>query len=305
MTKVPYAWSWFIEWQTPYEFHAHEVDSVLLEVKTKFQEVKLVNLRRFGKALIIDGKTQSTVSDEFIYHESLVHPLLLSVSNPQKVLIIGGGEGATLREVLRHKTVKRAVMVDIDEAVIQIAKQMMPEWHHAFDDARPQLIIGDGLKFIEETQENFDAIILDLTDPMKDSPSYKLYTREFYSSLKRVLREGGALVTQSTSPSFSLETFSVIFNTLRNTFRYASAVVSYVPAFDGLWGFSYASDRTVVGEMGQSEVDSKLEETVKGELKYYDGRTHLAMFNIPKYIRDFVKRERRISTEADPIYVPA
>lgn len=299
-----YGWHWFLEWQTPSEFHGHEVVRVLAEEKSQYQEVKLVELKRFGKSLIIDGKTQSTVSDEFIYHESLVHPLLLS-SRAENVLILGGGEGATLREVLRYKSVKKVVMVDIDGVVIDFAKKFMKEWHRgAFFDPRAEIVIGDGLEFIKNTGETFDAIVLDLTDPMKDSPSYKLYTKEFYESLKRILKGGGRIVTQSTSPSFSLESFSVIYNTLSSVFNDVRAGISYVPAFDGLWGFTFATDKEM-GSMSEDEIDLALREEGISDLQYYDGKTHIMMFNIPKYIRRTMSAEKRVSTEQDPIFVPA
>ncbi len=120
---MTFGWSWHIEWQSAYEFHGHQIDQVLEDVTTEFQRVMVAKLTRFGKSLIIDGKVQSTVTDEYIYHEALVHPLLLSLENPKEVLILGGGEGATLREVLKHNSVSKAVMVDIDQAVIDFAKK--------------------------------------------------------------------------------------------------------------------------------------------------------------------------------------
>ena len=301
-----YEWHWHIEWQTPYEYHAHAIKKVIAEEKSEYQRILLVELFRFGKSLIIDGKIQSTVSDEYIYHETLVHPLLLSLNNPKDVLILGGGEGATLREVLRHKSVKQAVMVDIDPVVIEFAKKYMQEWHQgSFNDPRTKLVIGDGYKFIKETNQKFDAIILDLTDPIKDSPSQLLYTLEFYRQVKSVLNEGGGIVTQATSPSFSLDTFTVIYNTLRNVFKYTSASIVYVPGFDSLWGFVYASDYTNPASLKADEVNKLIKERIQGELRFYDGETHEMIFSIPKHIRVRLESEKRISTEKEPVAVPA
>lgn len=301
-----YGWSWQIEWQSPHEFHAHHIEKVIVDLKTQYQRVMVVEFSRFGKALIIDGKIQSTISDEFIYHETLVHPLLLSIDNPRRVLILGGGEGATLREVLKHKTVEEAVMVDIDKAVIDFAKQYLEEWHQgAFDNPKSKIVVSDAKDYIEKTNERFDAIILDLTDPIKGNTSYKLYTKEFYEKVKQHLNKGGGIVTQATSPSFSLETFSAILNTLRNVFKLASAAIVYVPSFDGLWGFVYASDYVNPIFLNREQVDKKIRERIIGELRFYDGETHSTIFNIPKHIREFLQRETRISTEENPIYVPA
>ncbi|BCU67235.1 spermidine synthase [Sulfolobales archaeon HS-7] len=300
-----YRWHWFIEWQTPSEFHAHEIERVYQEQKSKYQEVKLVELTRFGKSLIIDGKIQSTVSDEFIYHESLVHPLMLSLRDPERALIIGGGEGATLREVLRYNSFKEVVMVDIDDVVIEFAKKYMAQWHKgAFEDKRTKLVIEDGIEYLRKNKDEFDVIILDLTDPMKDSPSYKLYTSTFYELVKDSLSHNGGISTQATSPSFSIDSFSVISNTIRHVFGKSEVGVSFVPAFDGLWGFAFYSPNSI-SPMSQERVDRLLEEKGINGLQYYDGTTHYSMFSIPKYIRKYLENENRISTDDNPIYVPA
>ncbi|MEM0373813.1 MAG: polyamine aminopropyltransferase [Sulfolobaceae archaeon] len=299
-------WHWHIEWQTPYEFHGHGIENVIISYVSKYQKILIANLARFGKTLIIDGKIQSTVSDEFIYHETLVHPLLISLEYPQRVLILGGGEGATLREVLKHKSVKEVVMVDIDESVVEFAKRYLEEWHKgAFNDPRAKIVIADGYEYVKNSNERFDAVILDLTDPQKNSPSVKLYTKEFYVMLKKILNPKGGIVTQATSPSFSLEVFSVIYNTLKQVFRFVSPAITYVPSFDGLWGFINASDSTNVSSLTAEDVNKRIHDRIVGNLLFYDGTTHLSLFNIPKYIRKVLDEEKRISTESSPIYTPA
>jgi len=299
-----YEWQWHLEWQTPYEFHGHAISKVIVEQKTPYQRALLAEFYRFGKALILDGKIQSSVVDEFIYHEALVHPLLLSLNNPENVLILGGGEGATLREVLRHKSVRKATMVDIDPVVIDFAKKYLQEWHQgAFDNPKTKLVIEDGSKFIKETKETYDAVVIDLTDPIKDSPSQLLYTKEFYEDIKKITK--GGVVTQATSPSFSLDVFSVVYNTLKQVFRKVSVSIVYVPAFDGLWGFVYASDNSNPIELSKEEVDRRINERIEGKLRFYDGETHNTMFSIPKYIREVLENEKRISTRSNPIAVPA
>ncbi|ARM75898.1 polyamine aminopropyltransferase [Acidianus manzaensis] len=301
-----FGWSWQLEWQSPCEFHAHLINRVIVDLKTEFQRIMVVEFATYGKALIIDGKIQSSVADEFIYHETLVHPLLLSIENPKNVLILGGGEGATLREVLKNNLVEKATMVDIDKAVIDFAKQYLTEWHQgSFDNKRANIVISDAKKFIDNTTESYDAIVLDLTDPIKGNTSYKLYTKEFYEEIKHHLNKGGAIVTQATSPSFSLDVFSTIMNTLRNTFKLVSASIVYVPSFDGLWGFVYASDYVNPIVLTRDQIDKKIKERIVGELRFYDGETHNTIFNIPKHIRKVIQQETRISTENNPIYVPA
>ena len=297
-------WHWFIEWQTPYEFHGHAITKVIADEKTEYQKILLVEFERFGKGLIIDGKVQSTLYDEYIYHELLVHPLLLSLENPpSNVLILGGGEGATLREVLKYKSVKKVTMVDIDSKVIEFARKYLNEWHQgAFDDPRTNLIIDDGYKFVHETNEKYDAIILDLTDPIKGSTSYKLYTKEFYEDLKSILNNKGGIATQATSPSFSLEVFVTIYNTIKEVFGKASAAYTYMASYDGLWGFVYGGVEPAV--LSSEEIDKSIRERITGELGFYDGYSHQISFNLPKNIKEQFKRIKRISTEKDPVYVP-
>ncbi|ADB87256.1 spermine/spermidine synthase domain-containing protein [Saccharolobus islandicus] len=300
-----FGWHWLLEWQTPYEFHGHLIEKVFAEEKTQYQHVTLVEFTRFGKGLIIDGKVQSTLYDEHIYHELLVHPLLLSLPKPPKnVLILGGGEGATLREVLKYKSVEKAVMVDIDEKVIEFAKKYLYEWHQgAFEDKRTSLVITDGLKFINETKDKYDAIILDLTDPIKDSTSYMLYTKEFYEKLRGILNQGGGIVTQATSPSFSLEVYVTIYNTIKEVFKEASASYTYMASFDGLWGFVYGGVRPDL--LSEDEVNSRIRERISGQLRFYDDYSHKISFSLPKNIKSEFKKITKVSTEKDPIYVPA
>lgn len=301
------SWHWLIEWQTPYEFHGHEIKRVIAEEKTQYQSVMLVDFTRFGKGLIIDGKVQSTIYDEHIYHESLVHPIGISLDpSPKSVLILGGGEGATLREVLKYNSVEKAVMVDLDEKVIEFAKKELVEWHRgSFDDNRTELIIGDGLDYIKRTNQKFDLIILDLTDPLKGSTSYKLYTKEFYEDLKKILNKRGGIVTQATSPSFSLEVYSAIYATLKQVFSKVSASYTYIASFDGLWGFVYASDEADPSSLSKAEIENRIKSRINSPLRWYDSDTHISLFSLPKNIRKTIAENTRISTEADPIYVPA
>jgi spermidine synthase len=301
------SWHWLIEWQTPYEFHGHEIKKVLAEEKSEYQSVMLVEFTRFGKGLVIDGKVQSTIYDEYIYHESLVHPIGISLDpSPKTALILGGGEGATLREVLKYNSIERAVMVDLDGKVIEFAKKELKEWHRdSFEDKRTELIIGDGLDYVKNTKDKFDLIVLDLTDPLKGSTSYKLYTKEFYLSLKNILNKRGGIVTQATSPSFSAEVYSTIYTTLKQVFNKVSASYTYIASFDGLWGFVYASDDADPSSMSKAEVENRIKSRIKGELRWYDADTHTALFSLPKNIRKCIENNTRISTEENPIYVPA
>ncbi|MEB3859710.1 MAG: spermidine synthase, partial [Desulfurococcales archaeon] len=165
-------WGWIVEWSTPSSAHMFSVRRVLYWGKSRYQEIVVLEYEELGKALVLDGKTQSTEYDEFVYHEALVQPAMVLHGNPERVLVLGGGEGATVREVLKFKSVREVVMVDIDEEVVRVSREMLPEWHAgAFDDPRLRLVIGDGYEYVEGSGESFDVIIADLADPIEAGPA--------------------------------------------------------------------------------------------------------------------------------------
>merc|ERR1719387_1235228 len=175
----------------------YQLNEILHTGKSKFQTVDVVDLEPFGRTLLIDGLIQSCQVDEFVYHESLVHPALLSHPCPKSVYIGGGGEGSTAREVLRHRSVERCVMVDIDADVVHFCREHLPENAEAFADKRLELIIDDAKAVLEQSPTGFDVIIMDLDDPLEGGPCYQLYSTEFYSMIKTKLNPGGMFVTQS------------------------------------------------------------------------------------------------------------
>src|SRR6202171_6546069 len=155
---------WYVEQFSPTELHQHAIEEISYACRTPYQSVAVMRTAAFGKMLVLDGDTQSSQADEKIYHESLVHPAMASVDDRSEVLILGGGEGATLREVLRDPSVRRCTMVDIDGQVVELAKQYLPEWSDgAFDDPRARVIIGDALRFIKEDGDRYGVVISDLT----------------------------------------------------------------------------------------------------------------------------------------------
>ena len=195
----PYsAGEWATEAVTPDLHQLTRIRHVVYTGHTKYQQVEIFDTETFGRVLRLDGKTQSSQSDEYVYHEALVHPVMLHHPAPRRVFIGGGGEGATLREVLRHRSVESVVMVDLDEEVVNLCKEHLPTWHQgAFDDPRVELRHEDALAYLENAEQPFDVMILDLVDPMEAGPAYRLYTQEFYHMAMDRLTEHGALVVQS------------------------------------------------------------------------------------------------------------
>ena len=295
---------WFIEALSPEEGHLHGIRRALFSAQTPYQSLDIMELGSYGKALILDGKIQSSLLDEFIYHEALVHPAMLSHPAPKKVFIVGGGEGATLREVLRHPTVERALMVDIDEEVVNRCKELLPEWHKgAFDDPRAEIRFLDARRYLEETDERFDVIIIDISEPVEEGPAYLLFTREFYHIVDRCLTDQGIIALQAGSVSLShLSCYTAIHQTLRTVFPIVAPYWATIPSFALPWGFSVASKRPDPRALGSNTIDRIIAERMGTDLRYYDGLTHQMSFLLPKYVRQRLEEEKRIIEDNSPLF---
>lgn len=304
--KLPRRSGLFFDSITPEDGLFIKVHSVLLKKKTKYQKVEIAELGLFGKSLILDGKIQSTVFDEFIYHEALVHPVMLSHPSPENVLVIGGGEGATIREVLRHRTVKRCDMVDLDREVVDICKKHLPEMHQgSFNDPRVNLFFEDGRKYLEQCEDNtYDIVIMDSTDPIEYGPSYLLFTVEFFKIVKKKLREKGAIVIQSNMvrPGDVL-CFGSVLKTLSKVFPISYGYYTYVPAFFTEWGFTVGSKGPDIRKFGSEELDKIIRKRIKGKTKFISGDVIHKMLVIPKNIQEEIKAVSRIIRDSEPLFV--
>lgn len=298
-----------------------EDTEVLFEGKSAFQQIQILNSSAFGKFLVMDGQIQSALCDEFIYHESLVQPAMLCHPNPKKVYIAGGGEGATLREVLRHKSVTECVMVDIDPLAVEMCRQHGPEWSAgAFEDPRTKLVGDDALKILKEYEDGyFDVIIVDLCDPLEYGPCYKLYAQEFYNMCSRKLANGGVLSTQSGSAMVlnMKDVWTPVYRTLEaSNFDHVFAYRVNIPSFTVDWGFNIAikGDGTPSQAKLQGAtldvLDAKaVDETIAtrgglaSALKHYNGSAHNQMFSLTKYQQKQFDEDRRVISENNPIFV--
>lgn len=296
---------WFHERLGPGEGHVHEVKTVLFSKKTPFQQIEVVELGGYGRSLILDGKVQSTQADEFIYHEVLVHPAMLTHPDPKRVLVVGGGEGATLREVLRHRAVERALMVDIDREVVEVSRKMFPEFHAgAFDDPRTELVFADARRWIETHDDIFDVIIIDLSDPIEEGPCYRLYTREFYQLVGQRLSPMGTIALQSgTVAPHDLLNFSAIYKTLQTAFPVVCPYTANVPCFGLPWGFQVASKKVDPQSFSAGDYDGMIGRRIKGELRYLTGAVCTAQFALPKHLCERIERETRVIGDDAPLYI--
>ncbi len=291
---------WYIEKQLKHEQYIHTIKKVLVDADTAFQKAQIFDLYLLGVTLFLDGELQSAELDEFMYHEALVHPGALLVENVEKVLILGGGEGATLREVLKYPTVKKAVMIDIDKEVVELCKKYLPQWSQgAFEDPRSQVIYTDARKWImEENTEKFDVIIHDLTQPVPDSPSRKLFSKEFFTKIKETLTPKGVLGIQASRSDFNwIELHACIYRTLKEVFKIVRPYDAQIPSFANNWGFITASDAVDPLKYTPQEIDELISQRIKGNLKFYDGITHQKMFSLTKIARTLLEKDWEVITD--------
>jgi spermidine synthase len=279
-------WQWYVERFAETELHHHAVEETYYAGRTAFQEVAVIRTAAFGKMLVLDGDTQSSQADEKIYHESLVHPALASIGDRGEVLILGGGEGATLREVLRRPDVRRATMVDIDGDVVDLSKRYLPEWSSgAFDDPRARVIIGDALAFLRDDRDSYGAIVSDLTEPLEDSPSNPLFCDAAFADIKARLAPGGVYVLQASTAGFhNMRLHAKMARTLRRYYRFVRSYFTHVPAFDNDWAFIACSDALDVAALPAERIDAYVA-GLRGDSYFYDAETHRRIFSLPLYLR--------------------
>lgn len=269
---------------------AFRVEETLFSGKSPYQRVDIVKTASHGAMLLNDGMIMLSERDEFIYHEMIAHVPLFVHPDPRRVLIIGGGDGGTAREVLRHATIERVVMVEIDEMVVEACRRHIPSVSCALDDPRLSLLIDDGVKFIRETEERFDVVLIDSTDPV--GPAEPLFDAEFYGNAASRLTEKGIMITQAESPFYDAEFQGVILSGQRPHFErlhiYNFSNTTYP---GGLWSFGYASRGLCpLGDFNPERIPRSGIRT-----RYYNPEIHRAAFSLPEFMRE------KLSELVDPL----
>lgn len=267
------------------------VDEVLFEHRTAHQHLLIFTNAQFGRVMALDGVVQTTERDEFIYHEMLTHVPMMAHGNVRRVLIIGGGDGGMLREVCRHRSVEHITQVEIDQRVIDLAKTHLPGHSDgAFDDPRAHIVIADGSDFVRQTDDTFDLIISDSTDPQ--GPGETLFTRNFYAGCRRCLNSGGVLVTQNGVAFMQTEEVANTASRLNGLFHdwyfYAAAVPTYV---GGIMTFAWASDDPSLRTLELSILEQRWHDTGI-RTRYYTPALHHGSFALPQYLLDEMERIR-------------
>ncbi len=256
----------------------------LFKGKSRFQTVEVVETAGHGKLLLIDGMTMVSERDEFVYHEMIAHPALFLHPKPRRVLVIGGGDGGTVREVLRHKTVERCFLVEIDNLVVSASRRFIPQTAGALSDPRARVLIQDGVKFVAETKERFDVVIVDSTEPF--GPAKELFGPAFYKNVRRILTEDGIVVSQAGSPFYEMKTITNLFKIMRPIFPVVEvSLFNNLTYPGGLWAFTFATKGLhPVRDFKPARVSRS-----KIGFRWYNADIHVGSFALPSFLKKEIR----------------
>lgn len=271
---------------------------------TQFQAMEFAKTAAYGDVLVLDDTIQSAEVDEYLYHEALVQPAMMTHPDPQRVLIIGGGEGATPREVLKHPNVKSLVMVDLDRELVEFCQQKLPSWHQgAFSDSRLELLHTDGRAYLAQQEAQFDVIILDITDALEEGPAIALYTKQFYSLCQQRLSESGVMVVQGFSLSpLKWTEHATIRRTIHSVFPVVRSYSIFIPSFACTWGFIIATNNIDPANLSGSAIEQRIgDRNLVDKLKAYDAVSHAGMFGLPKDLRLKLAQPGNILEDGKPL----
>ncbi|EES71290.1 spermidine synthase [Paenibacillus sp. oral taxon 786 str. D14] len=272
---------WFTEKQTPVFGITAKIRETLVTEKTEYQDLAMLDTEEFGRMLVLDGMVMTTIKDEFVYHEMMAHPALFTHPNPKRVLVVGGGDGGVIREVIKHPEVGQAVLVEIDGKVIEYSKKYLPEIAGGLDNPRVDVQVADGYMHIIESKNQYDVIMVDSTEPV--GPAAPLFERGFYQGIYEALKDDGIFVAQTDNPWFKADLIQKVNKDVKEIFPIVRVYGANIPTYpSGLWTFTMGSkvyDPLQVDETKIPELDTK----------YYTPRLHKAAFVLPKFVEDLVK----------------
>lgn len=275
---------WFTEKQSSESAFSFKIKKHLYTFTTSYQKIDVLESYGFGKILVLDGYTMFTDKDEFMYHEMITHVPLFVHPHPERVLIIGGGDGGVLREVLKHPCVRKATLVEVDEKVIEVSRKFFPQVSMGFEDERATVVIANGADYVEDKKDKFDTIIVDSTDPYTGAAS-PLFQRKFYQSCYRALKEDGIMVAQTESPYYDTYWVKSIYEEMKYAFPQRKMYLGYMPSYPGtLWSYAFASKNyDPLSDLHEERIDSQ-----KYNLKYYNANVHRAAFALPNFIKALI-----------------
>lgn len=274
---------WFTEEQTENLRLGLRVTKALVTEQTEFQNLAVVDTAQYGRMLVLDGCVMTTEKDEFVYHEMIAHVPLFTHPNPKDVLVVGGGDGGVIREVLKHASVERAVLAEIDPKVIERSKEWLPSISRALSSDRCELMVGDGIAHVREHKKAYDVIISDSTDPI--GPAVGLFEESFYMNCWEALRDDGIFVAQTESPFLHPELIRETYQKIASIFPVTRLYLATIPTYPGsLWSFTIGSK--VHDPLG----DTRLLLSMPLETKYYSPAIHQAAFTLPPFVERLTRK---------------
>lgn len=267
---------WFFEDDMPLAV-AFKVKSSLYSARSKYQKIEILDSESMGKIMLLDNKVMITEKDEFYYHETISHASLSIHPCPKRVMVIGGGDGGTVREVLKYKTVEEVELVEIDEEVINVSKKFFPEVSCELENPKLKIVIEDAIDCVKNGKENsYDVVLCDSTDPQGFAAG--LISKEFYRSVSKILKDEGIYICQSGSLIIQEKEFETSLENIRSAFKFVDVVVSIVPAYPGsLWAFLIASNKPI---------DKKIKNKPHGKTQYWNAGLHEKLFEKPNWIKE-------------------
>ena len=270
---------WYTEKQTDAFGITAKVKRTLDEKQTDFQKLDMIETEEWGNMLVLDGMVMTSERDEFVYHEMISHVPLFTHPNPKQVLVVGGGDGGVVREVLKHPSVERVVLVEIDGDVITSSKKYLPTIAGALDDRRVDVQVGDGFMHIAESENQYDVILVDSTEPV--GPAVNLFTKGFYAAISRALKADGIFVAQTDNPWFKADLIKTVQQDVKEIFPNTKLYTTNIPTYpSGLWTFTIGSKKyDPIKDQRSAEI----------ETNYYTKALHAASFALPKFVEDLTK----------------
>ncbi|TLS36678.1 polyamine aminopropyltransferase [Pseudalkalibacillus caeni] len=272
---------WYTEKQTERFGITAKIKQTLHTEQTDFQRLDMIETEEFGNMLVLDGMVMTTQKDEFVYHEMVAHVPLFTHPNPKNVLVVGGGDGGVIREVLKHPSVEKATLVEIDGKVIEYSKKYLPEIAGDLDDPRVEVKVDDGFMHIAKSENDYDVIMVDSTEPV--GPAAKLFEKGFYEGISKALKEDGIFVAQTDNPWFKADLISQVNRDVKEIFPITKLYIANIPTYpSGMWTFTIGSkkhDPLEVSEDRFHDIDTR----------YYTKELHNACFALPKFVADLVK----------------
>nr|WP_279389091.1 polyamine aminopropyltransferase [Hazenella coriacea] len=276
---------WYTEKQTKNHGITTKINKTIYHDQSEFQTLDVIETEEFGNMLVLDGMVMTTDRDEFVYHEMITHVAMNTHPNPQHVLVVGGGDGGAIREVLRYPTVTQAVLAEIDGKVIEASKEYFPQIASGLTDVRVDLQVADGIKHIQENKGKYDVILVDSTEPV--GPAVGLFQKPFYEGIYEALKEDGIMVAQTESPWFNQDLIRQVFRDISNTFPVTRLYTASIPTYpSGLWSFTIGSKKYDPLTVADSDLHSF-------DTKYYRPEMHKALFQLPVFVQELLTGEEK------------